>query len=185
MSKQVNNAAFNNKAYNPGASKVKMMLWYFTNALFFNNPLNPFNGLKIKLLKIFGAKIGVNLVLKPKVNIKYPWNLEIGNNVWIGESVWLDSLNKITIDDNVCISQGAFLLCGSHDYKKSSFDLITKPIYLEEGTWICAKAIVCPGVRCKSHSVLSLGSIATQDLEKYTIYRGNPAKPVRDRIIKD
>ncbi|MEC7173585.1 MAG: WcaF family extracellular polysaccharide biosynthesis acetyltransferase [Bacteroidota bacterium] len=183
--KTSNLSKFNNAFYKPGRNAIIRSFWYLINLIFFRSCLITNSFIKKKLLKLFGAKIGANLVLKPNVNIKYPWNLEIGNNVWIGESVWLDSLNKITIDDNVCISQGAFLLCGSHDYKKESFDLITKPIYLEEGTWICAKAIVSPGVRCKSHSVLSLGSIATRDLEKYTIYQGNPAKPVRNRIINE
>jgi len=75
------------------------------------------------------------------------------------------------------------LLTGNHNYKKETFDLITKPIILEEGVWVGAKAVVCPGVRCVSHSVLSVGSIATKDLNGYTIYIGNPAMPTRERII--
>lgn len=122
-------------------------------------------------------------MIKPKVNIKYPWFLRVGDHCWIGENVWLDNLAMITIGDNVCISQGAMLLTGNHDYTKSSFDLKTDKIVIENGAWIGAQSIVCPGVICRSHSVLAVGSIATQNLEAYRIYQGNPAGKVKERKI--
>jgi putative colanic acid biosynthesis acetyltransferase WcaF len=72
-------------------------------------------------------------------------------------------------------------LCGNHDFKKSTFDLITRPIDLEDGVWIGAKCVVAPGVTCRSHSVLSLGSVATKDLEAWTVYQGNPATAKKPR----
>ena len=132
---------------------------------------------------MFGAKVGHGVVIKPSANIKYPWFLEIGDHCWIGEGVWIDNLAWVRLGSHVCISQGAMLLTGNHDYKKSTFDLITKEITIENGCWIGAKSIVCPGVTCKSHAVLSVGSVATQDLSAYTIYQGNPASEVRKRVI--
>jgi putative colanic acid biosynthesis acetyltransferase WcaF len=159
------------------------MLWYFVNALFLINPLNPVSSLKIWLLRKFGAKVGRGVTVKPNVNIKYPWLLKVGDHVWIGEGVWIDNLTSVTIGDHVCLSQGALLLTGNHNYKKNTFDLITGPITLEDGVWIGAKSVVCPGVRCSSHSVLAVGSVAAKDLKPYFIYQGNPAAPVRERII--
>jgi len=167
--------------YQPGG-KLKTTLWYFVNVLFFLNPLNPISGLKVKLLRLFGAKIGNGVVIKPGVNIKYPWKLEIGNHAWIGEKVWIDNLGLVKIGNNVCISQGAMLLCGNHNYKKSTFDLIVKGIVLEDGVWIGAQSVVCPGVVCKSHSILAVSSVANKDLEAYTVYQGNPAVKSRERI---
>ena len=141
--------------------------------------------IKVFVLRLFGAKIGENLTIKPKVNIKYPWFLEIKNNVWIGETAWIDNFVKVTIEDNVCISQGALLLTGNHDYKKSTFDLIPRDIYLEKGVWIGAKSVVCGGVRCMSHSVLAVNSVATKNLNSYKIYQGNPAIEVRERVISE
>ena len=132
---------------------------------------------------MFGAKIGQAVVIKPDVNIKYPWFLAIGNDCWIGEGVWIDNLAQVTIGSNVVLSQGAYLLTGSHDYKKEAFDLILGKIVLEDGVWIGAKATVCPSVTCKSHSVLAVGSTATRDLEAYSIYQGNPAIKKRERVI--
>ena len=139
---------------------------------------------KVKLLKLFGAKVGKNVVIKPDVHIKYPWFLEIGDYCWIGEGIWIDNLANIKLGDNVVLSQGAYLLTGSHDYKKEVFDLMLGEIVLEDGVWIGAKATVCPGVTCHSHSVLATGSIATKDLEAYGIYQGNPAVKKRERVIK-
>jgi putative colanic acid biosynthesis acetyltransferase WcaF len=176
-------STYNNAWYQPGG-RVKILLWYLVNTLFFINPLNSISGIKVVLLRLFGAKIGKGVIIKPGVNIKYPWLLNIGNDVWIGENVWIDNLAKVTIEDNVCISQGAMLLCGNHNYKKTTFDLMVNEIILEEGVWIGAKSIVSPGVTCKTHAILSVGSIANIDLEPYTIYQGNPAKKIRNRVIE-
>ena len=174
-------SSFNNKDYQPGVNLIVRAIWYFCNILFLKNSWNPFSGLRKLILRIFGAKIGKGVVIKPSVNIKYPWRLSVGNYTWIGEGVWIDSLDKVVIGDNVCISQGALLLCGNHDYNKSSFDLITGKIILEDGVWIGAKAVVCPGVTCRSHSILAVGSVATKDMEEYGIYQGNPAIKKRVR----
>lgn len=180
---QINLSTYNNDWYSSG-STLKKLLWYFTNIIFFKT-LFPFpSGIKAKLLRLFGAQIGTGVVIKPDINIKYPWFLTIGDHCWIGEDVWIDNLAPISIGSNVCISQGAYLLTGSHDYKKSTFDLIIKPITLHDGVWIGAQSTVCPGVTCHSHSVLAVGSIATSDMEAYGIYQGNPAILKRQRELK-
>ncbi|MFV9484004.1 WcaF family extracellular polysaccharide biosynthesis acetyltransferase [Christiangramia sp. ASW11-125] len=175
---------YNNSWYQPGG-RLKILLWYLTNVLFFQNSLNPSSELKVALLKLFGAKIGEGVVIKPGVNIKYPWKLEIGNHTWIGEKVWIDNLGEVKIGSNVCISQGAMLLCGNHNYKKLTFDLIVQNITLEDGVWIGAQSVVCPGVICKSHSILSVSSVANKNLEAYKVYQGNPAVKVRPRIVDE
>lgn len=179
---QVNLNIFQNSGYYPG-NTIKRLCWYFTNMLFFKT-IFPFpSNLKVVLLRSFGSKVGNGVVIKPNVHIKYPWFLSIGDHSWIGEGVWIDNLALVTIRDNVCLSQGSYLLTGSHDYKKEAFDLLLGEILLEDGVWIGAKAIVCPNVTCKSHSILSVGSVATKDLEDYGIYQGNPAVWKRKRNI--
>lgn len=174
---------FNNDWYKPG-SAVKRGVWFFFNLICVRNPWNPFSGSKRMMLRLFGAKIGKGVVIKPGVSIKYPWKLEVGDNTWIGENVWIDNLGLVKIGANCCISQGALLLCGNHDYKKTGFDLIVGDITLEDGSWIGAKSIVTGGVTCQNHSVLTAGSTTSSDLEAYTIYRGNPAVEVRKREME-
>ncbi len=175
---------YNNDFYSPGKNLVIRGLWYLTNVLFFLNPLNPFSTIKVILLRSFGALVGKGVIIKPSVNIKYPWRLKIGNYVWIGEGVWIDNLDDVEIGNNCCLSQAALLLTGNHNYKKRTFDLITGKIILEDGVWIGAKSIVGPGVICQSHSVLSAGSLISNTMNAYGIYAGNPAKLIRKRNIE-
>lgn len=184
MSKgQVNLKSYNNDWYYPNAGKLKILIWLFVSSLFFTNSLSLVNAIKIYILKLFGAKIGHGVTIKPSVTIKYPWLLELGDYVWIGENAWIDNLAKVKIGNNCCLSQGAMVLTGNHNYKLQSFDLIVKEITLQEGVWIGAKATVCPGVTCQSHSVLTVASVATTDLEAYGIYQGNPAVKIKVREI--
>jgi putative colanic acid biosynthesis acetyltransferase WcaF len=175
---------FDNRWYKPGGNVVKRTLWFCVNMVFFKSSILPFYGLKRSLLRLFGAKIGKGVVIKPCVIIKYPWKLKIGDFTWIGENVWIDNLAYVEIGAHACISQGAYLLTGNHDYKKSTFDLMVKPIEIEDGAWIGAKSIVCPGVKVRSHAVLTAGAVATKSLDAFMIYQGNPAQPVKKREIE-
>lgn len=182
---RVDLSKYDNSWFYVGSRRIKILLWYFVNVFFFLNPLNPFSSLKVFWLRSFGAKIGNGVVIKPSVNIKYPWNLTIGDYTWIGENVWIDNLVKVNIGSNVCISQGAMLLCGNHDYKRSTFDLIVNPIIIEDGAWVGAKTVVCPGTIMRTHCVLTVGSVASKELSAYSVYRGSPAVKVKDRIINE
>lgn len=172
---------YNNSWYNPGGSVPKRALWYVVNVVFFINPLNPLSGVKVALLKLFGAQIGKGVVIKPGVNIKYPWNLVVGNYSWIGEKVWIDNLDRVAIGSHCCLSQGVMLLCGNHNYRHPAFELMVKPIELKDGVWLSAQSVVTGGVVCGSHSVLGIQSVASNDLEPFAIYRGNPAVKIKHR----
>ena len=180
--KQVNNALYKS-TINIGASKFKQVLWYFVNIIFFKNSFIIISSVKVSLLKAFGAKIGKGVVIKPVVNIKYPWKLQIGDHCWIGEEVWIDNLSEVHIGNNVTISQGALLLTGSHDHTRVTFDFVSYPIHLEDGVWIGARAVVFGGITCQSHSILGINSVAEKDLKPYTINKGNPSVPVLSRNI--
>lgn len=176
-------SAFENPEYDPGAFWLRG-LWFVVNALFFKSPL-PGSFWKRSLLRLFGANLGKGVIIKPRVNIKYPWFLSVGDHVWIGEEVWIDNLGTVSIGSHTCISQGAMLLCGNHDHRLPSFDLIVQSITLEEGVWVGAQAVVGPGVRLASHAFLTLGSVAVTDLPEYGIYQGNPATFIRERKIRE
>ncbi len=180
---KVDLSKYENTWYKPGPL-VYRMLWLFFGRVFVNTylPLPIF--FKVLVLRLFGAKIGKGVVIKPKVNIKYPWFLEIGDYAWIGELVWIDNLDSVKIGDHSCLSQGVLLLNGNHDYKKSTFDLIVDKIIIEEGVWIGAKSIVTQGVICGKNSVLGTGSLLSQNLPEMEIWTGNPAKFIRKRELR-
>ena len=166
---------YDNSWYNPGGNSLKRLLWYFVNALVIKNHLNPISAIRVNALRLFGAKIGRGVVIKPGVNVKYPWHLKIGDYSWIGEDVWIDNLTSVSIGSNCCVSQGAMLLCGNHNFRMSTFDLMVKPITVEDGAWVGAKSVVCPGVTVGRDAILTVGSMATANLEAGKIYQGIPA----------
>ncbi|MCP9769937.1 colanic acid biosynthesis acetyltransferase WcaF [Lacihabitans sp. LS3-19] len=180
--KEVNLKKFDNSWYKPG-SIFKRFTWHVISSIFINSNLPVPIKIKIFILRLFGAEVGHNVTIKPSVNIKYPWFLKIKDNVWIGEKVWIDNFVEVVLHENVCISQNALLLTGNHNYKSELFDLMPGKIILEKGAWIGAKSVVCPGVKVKSHAILTVGSVATKDLDEYKIYQGNPAIFVRNREI--
>lgn len=177
--------AFDGSEFDKGAGLVKTTLWYFVNALVVRASWNPFMSMKVALLRAFGAKIGRGLVIKNNVVIKSPWNLVVGDYCWLGEDCWIDNLDKVVIGSNVCISQGAMLLTGNHDYTVSTMPYRNAPIRIEDGAWIGAQTTVCPGVTVHRHAILTVGSVATKDMEAHGIYQGNPAMKIRERKVRD
>lgn len=181
---KVSLSSYDNSWFKLGKGFFQRIFWYYLNSILFNTLFFPFISLKLLILKFFSSQIGYNVVIKPQVNIKYPWNISVGDHSWIGEGVWLDSLARIHIGSNVCISQGAYLCTGNHDWSDPSFGLFVKPIIVEDGAWIGAKAIVLPGVRIGTHSVICAGSVVTRDTEPYMVYAGNPAVKIKERKIR-
>lgn len=133
------------------------------------------------LLRLFGARIGESVVFKPRIRIKFPWRLRIGNHVWIGEGVWIDNLAEVSIGEHSVVSQGAYICTGSHDWSRDSFDLITKPVALGAHCWVGAFSRLCPGTRMEEGSVLAMGSVGGGVLQAWMIYRGNPAVAIKHR----
>lgn len=171
--------------YTRGAGVIRATLWYIVSHLIYASAWFPFYRPKRIILRLFGAKIGNGVVIKPRVRIKHPWKLSVGNHTWIGEGVWFDNLSEVVIGSNVCISQDAYLLTGNHDYKARNFALITKPIVVEDGAWVGARAVVCPGVRVSRNAVITVGSVLTRGAEIGGIYSGIPAVWVRERKFTD
>lgn len=169
--------------FSRGAGWLKEGLWLLTSLLLFRLCPLSLSALKCAILRMFGATVGRNVVIKPDVRITFPWKLVVGDNVWIGEEAWLLNLAPIRIDSDACVSQRAFLCTGSHDYKSPCFDLIVKPVVVEKGAWIAAAAWVGPGVRIGTHAVLTAQSVTASDLDAFGIYRGNPAVLVRMRAL--
>lgn len=180
---QVDLSIYWTRGFDRGAGVVKEGLWILVSFLVFRLCPVSLSGLKRVLLRVFGARVGKNVVIKPDVQITFPWKLTLGDHIWLGEGSWLLNLAPIEIESHVCVSQRAFLCTGSHNYKSPEFDLIVRPIVVERGAWVGAGAWVGPGVRIGSHAVLTANSVASHDLEAFGIYQGNPSALVRRRFI--
>lgn len=173
---------YNNIEFKRGASRLKEIIWLLCGGLLITSWL-PGSAWRVLLLRLFGAKIGYGVVIKPKFRVTFPWRMVVGNYCWIGEGVWFDNLAEICLGNHVCVSQGAYFCTGSHDWSKQGFNLIVKPIKVESHSWIGAMSKVGPGVTLGEGSVLSLGSVASRSLVPWSIYAGNPCREIRKRTI--
>ena len=171
--------------YTKGRGFLTRAVWYVVNAVVFANPLLPAYGLKVAILRAFGAEVGERVKIKPSVNIKYPWFLTIGDHVWIGEGAWLECTAPLTIGSHVVISQGVYLCCGSHDWHDPGMGSVSTPITVEDGAWVAAFARVGGNVTIGQEAMVAMGSVVFTDCEPRGTYRGNPAQRVGRRRIRD
>tara|TARA_R110001592_G_scaffold214779_2_gene467805 strand:- start:1850 stop:2398 length:549 start_codon:yes stop_codon:yes gene_type:complete len=166
-----------------GRNVITVQLWWLVQATLFRFSPQVMYGWRRFLLRIFGAKIGKKVIIRPTVKITYPWKINIGNYSWIGDDVTLYSLGEIEIGPNVVISQKAYLCTGSHDYKTENFSIYSKKINIKKGCWIATDVFISPGITIEENTVVGSRSSVYTSLPKNKICIGNPARPVKDRIM--
>lgn len=169
-------ARFSTGNFNRGASRFKELLWWLARSVFFAHSFPVPSWLKVMILRWFGARVGRGVVIRSRVNITFPWRFACGDHVWIGDEVFILSLDQVRIGSNVCLSQRAFLCTGSHNYRQESFDLITRPIVVEDGCWIAAQAFIAPGVTLRTNTVCGAGAVVVCDAGPEEVVIGNPAE---------
>jgi putative colanic acid biosynthesis acetyltransferase WcaF len=155
-------------------------VWIIVEFFLVSNPLQVSSRVRAGALRLFGARIGSNVIMRPRLRVKFPWNLEIGDNCWIGEGVWIHNQGLVAIEDNAVVSQEAFITTGSHDIHES-MDLVIKPVVVRRGAWVTSRCIVLQGVEMGQNAILTPGSVANKSLPPASIYGGNPAIFVRER----
>lgn len=168
-----------------GRNKLRRLVWEVVWAVLFRTtPRWCLNGWRCFLLRIFGAKIGKRVKINGSAKVWQPWRLSIGNDSWIDGGVSLYSVDNIHIGENVVVSNGAFVCTASHDISSDVFELITKPITINDSAWVCAKATVLPGVEVGEGAVIALGAVATKSVRPWVVVGGNPAKEIGARSLK-
>jgi putative colanic acid biosynthesis acetyltransferase WcaF len=167
-----------------GAPLPKEALWYFIGLPLLRSPLITSSRFRCWLLRLFGAKVGVGVYIKPGVRVKFPWYLEVRDHSWLGEDLWIDNLAQVTIGPHACISQGVYLCTGNHDWTSINMRLFRKPIVCGGGSWIGARSVVCPGVVVGEGAILTAGSVASSEIPPFEIHAGNPAAFIRRRVLR-
>lgn len=165
-----------------GRSAILVQLWWLVQATAFSwspQVLYPF---RIWLLRLFGARIGTNVLIRSSARITYPWKLTIGNYVWIGDHSTIYNLANIQIGSNVAIAHHVYLCTGLHDISKVTFDIDARPIVLEDEVWLPNDVYVGPGVRIGKGTVVAARSSVFRDLPCGIIAAGTPARKIRDRV---
>ncbi len=159
-----------------------IQLWWIVQALFFRPSPQFMYGWRRFLLRLFGAKVGKAVILRPSVHTQFPWKISIGDWSWIGDDVVLYSLGEIKIGSNVVVSQRSYLCTGSHHYQAIAFDIYSQPIVLEDECWLATDVYVAPGVTIGRGTVVGARSSVFKSLPGGKICTGSPAKVIRDRV---
>ena len=163
------------------ANKVKRLVWNVAVLLLFRFSPTPLHAWRCFLLRAFGAKIGDSNFIYPTAKIWAPWLLETEDVVTLGPRCEVYNPGGIFLGHHTIISQDAYLCGASHDYNSPDFTYLKKPIKTAPYTWICARAIVLPGVECGEGSILGAGSVISRNLDPWMVYAGNPAKALKAR----
>lgn len=157
-------------------NRLFRVAWNIVNWVLFKPSFNCMHPWRSFLLRCFGAKIGENCHIYPLANIWAPWNLECKDNVCIANKATIYNQALVKIGTKTVISQEAYLCTGTHDYTQKGFNLISKPIEIEDYVWIAARAFILPGVKIKTRAVVGACSLVKDNLEGWTVYQGNPCQ---------
>lgn len=164
--------------------KWAVYLWAICELLFVTNAWQISSGLRVRVLRAFGADIGKGVVFRPRTRVKFPWKLHIGDRSWVGEGVWFHNQDHIYVGHDVVISQDTFLTTGSHAHRKD-MALITRPIYVDNGAWITSRCVVLGGSTLgRSALVRPLSLLDGRDIPAGEVWGGNPVEFVCDRFEK-
>ncbi len=178
-------AHYDNSWFHPGGSLLKRAAWFFVGQPILRSAWMPSSAVRIHLLRAFGARIGQGVTIKPSVDVKYPWHLAVGDHCWIGEHAWIDNLTSVRIESNVCVSQGAYLCTGNHDWSDPHFGLMIAPIHLCEGSWAGAKCMLMPGTVLGRGAIAAAGAVVSGAVPASAVYAGNPARFVKQRVMRE
>ena len=162
-----------------------VQLWWIVQDTIFRWSPQVMYGWRRFLLRLFGAKIGRKVLIRPSAKITYPWKVKIGDYSWIGDDVVLYSLGEIEIGENVVISQRCYICTGSHDYTKSDFPIFAKKIVIEDECWLATDVFVAPGIKIGKGTVVGARSNVFYNLPPGKICIGSPAKPIKDRKVEE
>lgn len=165
-----------------GKNAFIVQLWWMIQATLFRLSPQFMYGWRRFLLRLFGAKVGKKVIVRPTVRITYPWKVSIGDYSWIGDDVVLYSLGEIEIGNHVVISQKGYLCTGSHDYKKEDFSIFAKKISIKDECWLATDVFVAPGITIDQGTVIGARSSVYSNMPAYKVCIGNPAKVTQDRV---
>lgn len=154
---------FQGYGYDKGRNKLWQAAWLATQSAVLQHWWCP-AGVRTAALKAFGAQIGDGVLVRHRVRIHWPWKLTLEDNVWIGEGAWILNLEPVKIGANSCISQDVFICTGSHDFKSDSFEFDNAPITIGSRTWIAAKATVLRGVTIGDQTLVGATALVTKDV---------------------
>ncbi|QNI35529.1 LbetaH domain-containing protein [Edaphobacter albus] len=161
--------------------RIRRLVWNLCWVFFYRTSPRPFHRWRSSLLRLFGAKMGPNCHFYPKSKVWAPWNLICADQVTAADGAEIYNPAPISFGSHAILSQDAYVCGATHDYDDPAFPLLAFAMNFGAYSWVCARASVAPGVHVEEGAVLGLGSVATRNLEAWTVYAGIPAVKLKER----
>lgn len=171
-----NLADFRTDGYDVGRGKVTQILWLLASGSVFVRWWCPARA-RVAMLRLFGAEIGRDVLVRHRVRIHWPWKLRIGDHTWVGEGAWLLNLEPIILGADVCISQEALLCAGSHNWRSPSFEFDNAPVRVGDGSWVAARAVILRGASVGRNCVIGAATVVSRDVPDDTVLSSGSVWP--------
>jgi acetyltransferase-like isoleucine patch superfamily enzyme len=93
-------------------------------------------------------------------------------------------IGPVTIGSHVNLAQGITVTALNHNFSETGRrideqGISTNHVIIEDDVWIGANAVILPGVRIGTHSVVAAGAIVTKDVPSHSLVAGVPAKLIK------
>lgn len=139
---------------------------------------------RTRIIKELIPESGEGIFIEPPFFCDYGSNIRIGNHVFFNfNCVILDSGPSVTIGSHVMFGPDVQIYAATHpmsaDVRRTGLEF-GKPVEIGDDIWIGGGAIICPGVKIGSRSVIGAGSVVTRDIPSDVFAAGNPCKVLKD-----
>lgn len=167
------------------ANKIGRVLWGIVWRLLFRPSPRVCLAWRRVLLRAFGARIGAGVKVMPSTRVWAPWNLTMGEESCLSHDVDCYCVAPVTLGAHATVSQYAFLCTATHDIEDPHMRLMTAPITIEAGAWVCADVFVAPGVTVGEGAVIGARSSVFRSMPAWMVCMGSPCRPVRRRELRE
>jgi maltose O-acetyltransferase len=139
------------------------------------------------LYKPFFKSFGKNVQISDGVTIKYPSEIELGENIKIGQSCFLVGKGGLKIGNNNLIGAGTKIITSNHNFEDMEKVIIEQglsfnSVLIEDDVWFGFDVKILGGTIIRQGSIIGTNSVINnKQFDPYSIIAGTPAKLLRKR----
>ena len=173
----------NPKAIGTFGNRKKALMWKLFGMSLFRWSPEVLSRYRCWLLRMFGARIGMNCYISNTVFVTQPWLLEMGDWVAVDEGCYLST--PIVLESRCGISKCCKLFSDGHDVRSRGFEWFTKPIRIGAGAFVGADTYISSGVQVGQFACIGSHSHVLKNVPENTIAYGTPCEVKSARIPQE
>ncbi len=133
------------------------------------------------LMQLFGSG-GDSVWMQPPFFCDYGTNIRLGERVFFNFNCVVLDVCSVEVGDYTLFGPAVQIYTGTHPMSAAlrRTEEFAKPVVIGSDVWVGGGAIICPGVRIGSRSVIGAGSVVTRDIPDGVVAVGNPCRVIRE-----